>query len=123
MRATRYFNVTFQPDAATHLRKAEVPEAIELAQGFAPQASEREQSHVAVDRSGTASLWAQRGFLLGVRALSRGDARPNAFDLSIYRWDRQSRPILVNPMGDQALLAAANFVAAFDNKHPCPVDL
>ena len=35
-------------DAATYLRRAEARDAIELAQRFAPQASEREQSHVAV---------------------------------------------------------------------------
>lgn len=35
-------------DAPTYLRRAEARDAIELAQRFAPQASEREQSHVAV---------------------------------------------------------------------------
>lgn len=35
-------------DAATHMRRAEVMEATDLARGFASQASEREQSHVAV---------------------------------------------------------------------------
>jgi hypothetical protein len=38
----------------------------------------------------------------------------------MLRFSRMQQPI---SMGDQALLAAANFVAAFDNKHPCPVDL